>query len=77
MKKHDYFASSLTLVLLIFSVIISSGCARNGEFSKEGAYEILRGINNSQDTTIHDEPKEDVDYREYERRRESVLNDNK
>jgi hypothetical protein len=60
----------LTLLLTIF---ILSGCSRKGEFSKEGAYEILRGISNSQHPTrYNEEKKEEIDYQEYERKLQSM-----
>jgi hypothetical protein len=63
----------IVLISLINAVFITTGCARDGKFSKEGAYEILRGRNKTQDITIDDEPREDETYHEYERRRQSVL----
>ena len=73
MSKYHCSIRLVIRISIISSVLITTGCARNGEFSKEGAYEILRGINKSQDTTIYDKSKEDVNYQEYERRRQSIL----
>lgn len=72
MKKNHSPATSVTLIFILLSIMVMSGCTRNGEFSKEGAYEILKGMNNSQNTTTYDEPQEDMDFQEYERRRQSI-----
>ena len=73
MSKFHRSIRILILMLLINSVPITTGCARNGEFSKEGTYEILRGINKSQHTSIYNETNDDMSYQEYERNRESIL----
>jgi len=73
MTKFSFPHSFLITIFLIVVIVISVGCARKGGFSKEGAYEILQGIGDSQNTTMHDEPKEKIDYYEYERNRKELL----
>ena len=62
--------SSLILPILLLSQL--GACSRDGKFSTEGAYEVLRSIERSQNPDIEHPIGKEMDYREYERLRKDV-----
>ncbi len=59
--------SILSVVIIIASL---NGCAKEGGFSKEGAYEALRSFDKSHNPSIDNGSQDDMSYREYENLRE-------
>ena len=62
--------TSLILPILLLSLL--GACSREGKFSREGAYEMLRSINKSRNADIERPIGKEMDYREYERLRKDV-----
>ena len=57
------------IIFLVIILVLLNGCARNGEFSTEGAYEALKSIDRSDNPSIGNEDQKYMTYREYERLR--------
>jgi len=76
MKQYDFSMTALIQVVFLILLIVLSGCARNGKFSKEATYEILQEIGKGRDATIDNTPREEMGYQEYERERKKIFEEN-
>ena len=67
--------SSFGLAIGCLLIVLLGACTKDGLIAKEGVYEALKSISQSQNPSVEPSDAEDMSYKEYESlRRESLEN---
>ena len=68
------FNRLVAIVAVSVSLVVLSGCARDGNL-KEAVYETIRAANNVQNPAAGTEKHNELSYREYELKRDEAMRD--